>query len=164
MRKLLIQKTLISWCQHIIHLNLAAIIKKTWRSFYQYTKDKSNAKTAKANFTSVQPKNEITCSTLAANNVKNVTIVVPLEYICIFDKTLKVLWNYSWNNMILKYVIKNVAAEGNISYKWYVTVVSLSAEKTLSSYQLNSGLKKIVYWIKNIFNNTTQPMINIWIF
>ena len=45
-------------------------------------------------------KNEITCSTLAANNVKNVTIVVPLEYICIFDKTLKVLWSYSWNNMI----------------------------------------------------------------
>ena len=109
-----------------------------------------------ANSELFKSKVKITGKTPAADNTKDVEIIVPLKYLSNFWRTLEMLLINCEVNLILTWskdcVITNSTGEGKFEItetELYVPVVTLSTkddEKLLQ--QLKSGFKKTINWNK----------------
>ena len=127
---------------------------KTSGKLWQYYKDDPNDNLTDSE--SFKSKVKITRNTPAAGNTKDVEIIVPLNYLSNFWKTLEMPLINCEVNLILTWskdcVITNSTGEAKFATtetKLYVPVVTLSTkdnEKLLQ--QLKSGFKKTISWNK----------------
>ena len=120
---------------------------KTSGSLWQYYRDETNDNLA--NSESFKFKVKITGKTPAADNEKDVEIMVPLKYLSNFWRTLEMPLINSEVNLILTWsstcVITNSTGAGTFEItdtKLYVPVVTKENAKLLQ--QLKSGFKRVV--------------------
>ena len=98
----------------------------------------------------------MTGKTPAANNVKDVEIIVPLTYLSNFWRTLEMSLINCQVNLILTWpstcVITNSTGAGRFAItdiKLYVPVVTLSTQENVKLLQqLKSGFKRVINWNK----------------
>ena len=125
---------------------------KTSGSLWQYYRDEPNNNSA--NSESFKFKVNITGKTPAADNEKDVEIMVPLKYLSNFWKTLEMPLINSEVNLIWTWsstcVITNSPGAGTFEItdtKLYVPVVTLSTKENAKLLQqLNSGFKRVINW------------------
>ena len=136
---------------------------KTSGCLWQYCKDDSNDNLA--NSESFKSKVKITGKTPNNGNTKDVEIIVPLEYLSNFWRTLEIpLINYEVN-LILTWskdcVITNSTGQGKFSItetELYVPVVTLSTKDNKKLLQqLKSGFKKTISW--NKYESSTKTFV-----
>ena len=136
------------------------IIQKHWE-VWQYYKDEPNDNLADSE--SFESKAEITGNTPADGNTKDVKIIVPLEYLSNFWRTLEMPLINCEVNLILTWskdcVITNSTGEGKFAItdtKLYVPVVTLSTQdNTKLLQQLKSGFERTINWKKYQSNPKT---------
>ena len=127
---------------------------KTSGSLRQYYRDDPNDNLA--NSESFKFKVKITGNTPAADNEKDVEIMVPLKYLSNFWRTLEMPLINSEVNLILAWsstcVITNSTGAGTFEMtdtKLYVPVVTLSTKENAKLLQqLKSGFKRVINWNK----------------
>ena len=127
---------------------------KTSGSLWQYYRDEPNNNLA--NSESFEFKVKITGKNPAADNEKDVEIMVPLKYLSNFWRTLEMPLINSEVNLILTWsstcVIANSTGAGTFEItdtKLYVPVVTLSTKENAKLLQqLKSGFKRIINWNK----------------
>ena len=127
---------------------------KTSGSLWKYYKDDPNDNLA--NSKSFKSKVKITGKIPAADNTKDVEIIVPLKYLSNFWRTLEIPLINCEVNLILTWskdcVITNSTGEGKFAItetKLYVPVVTLSTKDNEKLLQkLKSGFKKAINWNK----------------
>ena len=127
---------------------------KTSGSLWQYYRDEPNNNLA--NSKSFKFKVKITGKTPAADNEKDVEIMVPLKYLSNFWRTLEIPLINSEVNLILTWsstcVITNSTEAGTFEItdtKLYVPVVTLSTKENAKLFQqLKSGFKRVINWNK----------------
>ena len=127
---------------------------KTPGSLRQYYRDEPNDNLA--NSESFKFKVKITGKTPAADNEKDIEIMVPLKYLSNFCRTLEMLLINSEINLILTWsstcVITNSTGAGTFEItdtKLYVPVVTLSTKENAKLlHQLKSGFKRVINWNK----------------
>ena len=127
---------------------------KTSGSLWQYYRDEPNDNLA--NTESFKFKVKVTGKTPAADNEKDVEIMVPLKYLSNFWKTVEMPLINSEVNVILTWsstcVITNSTGAGTFEItdtKLYVLVVTLSTkENGKLVQQLKSGFKRVINWNK----------------
>ena len=125
---------------------------KTSGSLWQYYRDEPNYNLAN----SFKFKVKITGKTLAADNEKDVEIMVPLKYLSNFWRTLELLLINCEVNLILTWsstcVITNSTGAGTFEItdtKLYVPAVTLSTKENAKFFQqLKSGFKRVINWNK----------------
>ena len=123
-------------------------------SLWQYYRDEPNNNLA--NSESFKFKVKITGKTPAADNEKDVEIMVPLKYLSNFWRTLEMPLINSEVNLILTRsstcVITNSTGAGTFERtdtKLYVPVVTLSTKENAKLLQqLKSGFKRVINWNK----------------
>ena len=123
-------------------------------SLWQYYRDEPNNNLA--NSESFKCKVKITRKTPAADNEKDVEIIVPLQYLSNFWRSLEMLSINSEVNLILTWsstcVITNSTGAGTFEItntKRYVPVVTLSTKENAKLLQqLKSGFKRVNNWNK----------------
>ena len=129
---------------------------KTSGSLWQFYRDEPNHNLA--NSESFKFKVKITGKTPAADNEKDVEIMVSLKYLSNFWRTLEMLLINSEVNLILTWsptcVITNSTGAGTFEItdaKLYVPVVTLSTKENAKLIQqLKSGFKRVINWNKNL--------------
>ena len=127
---------------------------KTSGSLWQYYKNEPNNNLA--NSESFKFKVKITGKTPAADNEKDVEIMVPLKYLSNFWRTLEMPLINSEVSVILTWsstcVITNSTGAGTFEItdtKLYVPVVTLSTKENAKLLQqLKSGFKRVINWSK----------------
>ena len=127
---------------------------KTSESLWQYYKDEPNDNMTQSE--SFKSKIKITGKTPAAENTKDVKIIVPLKYLSNFWRTLKMPLVNCEVNLILTWsrgcVITNSTGVGKFAItkpKLYVPVVTLSTEdNAILLQQLKPGFKRTINWNK----------------
>ena len=127
---------------------------KTSGSLWQYYRDEPNDNLA--NSESFKFKVKISGKTPAADNEKDVKIMLPLKYLSNFRRTLEMPLINSEVNLILTWsstcVITNSTGAGTfeiIDTKLYVPVVTLSTKENAKLLQqLKSGFKRVINWNK----------------
>ena len=127
---------------------------KTSGSLWQFYRDEPNNNLA--NSESFKFKVKITGKTPAADNEKDVEIMVSLKYLSNFWRTLEMLLINSEVNLILTWsltcVITNSTGAGTFEItdaKLYVPVVTLSTKENAKLIQqLKSGFKRVINWNK----------------
>ena len=127
---------------------------KTSGSLWQCYRDEPNNNLA--NSESFKFKVKITGKTRAADNEKDVEIMVPLKYLSNFWRTLEMPLINSEVNLILTWsstcVITNSTGAGTFEItdeKLYVPVVTLSTKENAKLLQqLKSGFKRVMNWNK----------------
>ena len=127
---------------------------KTSERLRQYYRDEPNNNLADSE--SFKFKVQITGKTPAADNEKDVEIMVPLKYLSNFWRTLELPLINCEVNLILTWsstcVITNSAGAGTfevIDTKLYVPVVTLSTKENAKLLQqLKSGFKRVINWNK----------------
>ena len=123
---------------------------KTSGSLWQYYKDDPNDNLTDSE--SFKYKVKITGKPLDYGNTKDVEIIVPLEYLSNFWRTLEMpLINFEVELMLKQskdYVISNSTGKGNVAItetKLYVPVLTLSTQDNAKLLQqLKSGFKRII--------------------
>ena len=129
-------------------------MQKTSGSLWQYYRDEPNNNLA--NSESFKFKVKITGKTPAADNEKDVEIMVPLKYLSNFWRNLEMRLISSEVNLILTWsstrVITNSTGAGAFEItdtKLYVPVVTLSTKENAKLLQqLKSGFKRVINWNK----------------
>ena len=130
---------------------------KTSGSLWQYYKDDPNDNiTDSESFKFKKITGKITGKTPAANNTKDVEMIVPLKYLNNFWRTLKLPLINCEVNLILTWskncVITNSTGAGKFAItetKLYVPVVALSTgDNAKLLQQLKSGFKRTINWNK----------------
>ena len=129
---------------------------KTSGSLWQYYRDESNNNNNLANSESFKFKVKIKGKAPAADNEKDVEIMVPLKYLSSFWRTLEIPLINSEVNLILTWsstcVITNSTSAGTFEItdtKLYVPVVTLlTKENAKLLQQLKSGFKRVINWNK----------------
>ena len=127
---------------------------KTSGSLWQYYRNEPNDNLA--NSESFKFKVKITGKTPAADNEKDVEIMVPLKYLSNFWRTLEMPLINSEVNIILTWsstcvITYSTGAETFeiTDAKLYVPVVTLSTKENAKLLQqLKSGFKRVIYWNK----------------
>ena len=127
---------------------------KTSGSLWQYYKDDHNDNITQSE--SFKSKTKITGKTPAADNTKDVEIIVPLKYLSNFWRTLEMPLINCEVNLILTWskdcVITNSTGAGKFKItetKLYVPVVTLSTQDNAKLLQqLKSGFKRTINWNK----------------
>ena len=127
---------------------------KTSGRLWQYYRDEPNNNLADSE--SFKFKVKITGKTPAADNEKDVEIIVPVKYLINFWRTLKLPLINCEVNLILTWsstcVITNSTGAGTFEItdtKLYVPVVTLSTKENAKLLQqLKSGFKRIINWNK----------------
>ena len=127
---------------------------KTSGRLWQYYRDEPNNNLADSE--SFKFKVKITGKTPAADNEKDVEIIVPVKYLINFWRTLKLPVINCEVNLILTWsstcVITNSTGAGTFEItdtKLYVPVVTLSTKENAKLLQqLKSGFKRIINWNK----------------
>ena len=127
---------------------------KTSGSLWQYYKDEPNDNLEDSE--SFKSKVKITVRTPDNGNTKDVEIIVPLQYLSKFWRTLEMPLINCEVNLILTQskdcVITNSTGEGKFAItdtKLYVPVVTLSTQDNAKLLQqLKSGFKRIINWNK----------------
>ena len=127
---------------------------KTSGSLWQYYRDEPNDNLADSE--SFKFKVKITGKTPAADNEKDVEIMVPLKYLSNFWRTIELPLINCEVNLILTWsstcVITNSTGAGTFEItdtKIYVPVVTLSTKENAKLLQqLKSGFKRVINWNK----------------
>ena len=127
---------------------------KTSGSLWQYYRDERNSNLANSKLFKFKVK--ITGKTPAADNEKDVEIMVPLKCLSSFWRTLEMPLINSEVNLILTWsstcVITNSTGAGTFEItdtELYVPVVTLSTkENSKLLQQLKSGFKRVINWNK----------------
>ena len=127
---------------------------KTFRSLWQYYRDEPNNNLEGSE--SLKSKIKITGNTPTVDNEKDVEIMVPLNYLSNFWRTLEMSLINCEVNLILTWsstcVITSSTGAGTFEIrdaKLYVPVVTLSTkDNSKLLQQLKSGFKRTVYWNK----------------
>ena len=127
---------------------------KTSGSLWQYYRDEPNNNLADSE--SFKFKVKITGNTPAADNEKDVKIMVPLKYLSNFWRTLELPFINCEVNLILTWsstcVITNSTGAGTFEItdtKLYVPVATLSTKENAKLLQqLKSGFKRVINWNK----------------
>ena len=127
---------------------------KTSESLWQYYRDEPSNNLA--NSESFKFKVKITGKTPAADNEKDVEIIIPLKYLSNFWRTLEMPLINCEVNLILTWsstcVITNSTGAGTFEItdtKLYVPVVPLSKKENVKLLQqLKSGFKRVINWNK----------------
>ena len=127
---------------------------KTSGSLWQYYRDEPNDNLADSE--SFKSKIKITGKTPAAGNEKDVEIMVQLNYLSNFWRTLKMPLINCEVNLILTWsstcIITNSIGAGRFAItdtKLYVPVITLSTlDNSKLLQQLKSGFKGVIYWNK----------------
>ena len=125
---------------------------KTSGSLWQYYKDEPNDNLA--NSESFKSKVKITGSTPAGGNTKDVKIIVPLEYLSNFWRTLEMPLINCEVSVFLTWpstcITTNSTGEGRFTIndtKLFVPVVTLSAQDSAKLLQqFKSGFRKTINW------------------
>ena len=125
---------------------------KTSGSVWQYYKDDPNNDVTESE--SFKSKVKITAKTLDDGNTKDVEIMVPLNYLSNFWRTLEMIIINCKFNLILTWprdsVITNSKGEGKLKItdaKLYVPVITLSSQDNAKLLQqLKSGFKRTINW------------------